>query len=111
MTQATLTQERTEKKALSVLGEGLAQGHDAVASGLFYTPQRTSVKELFEAAREAAQRAVPKVQCGLCGREESVLSQEYYRSGQQVCAECFDQGLQEWLKERRQKKSAKAQGG
>jgi formylmethanofuran dehydrogenase subunit E len=99
MTQAT--QERTEKKALSALVKEIAQGHDAVASGLFYTLQRKSVKELWEAAREATKMAVPTIRCGLCGQEASVLSQEFYRSGRQVCAECFDAGWRDWLKERR----------
>jgi cytosine/adenosine deaminase-related metal-dependent hydrolase len=103
MTQATLTQERTEEKALSALVGEIAQGQvTATATGMvFYTPQRKSVKELWEAAREATKMAVPTIRCGLCGQEASVLSQEFYRSGRQVCAECFDAGWRDWLKERR----------
>jgi len=100
MLQATLKQ--AEEKALSALVGEIAQGQDtATATGIVYPIQRTSVKQLWEAAREATKMTAPTILCEMCGREQSILSQEFYRSGRQVCAECFDEGWRDWMRERR----------
>lgn len=98
MLQATL--ERMEKKTLDTL-TGKSIQSEVIAAMQFYRNGSRSVKELFEAAREAARMTAPTIHCGLCGREASVLSQEYYRSGRQVCAECFDAGWRDWMRQRR----------